>query len=73
VPDEVFKRKLHRPTAWHAELGEGGDTNTPKLAVSVALIPWSPAKSVGVTADSVNPGAQDPKAQVSLDVWITEI
>jgi hypothetical protein len=41
--------------------------------VPAALIPWSPPRIVGVTGDSVHPGAQDPEAQVGLDIWIKEI
>jgi hypothetical protein len=33
----------------------------------------SPPRIVGVTRDSVHSDAQDPEAQVGLDVWITEI
>jgi hypothetical protein len=36
VPEGVFKRRLLRPTAQPAKLGEGGETNTSKLAVLVA-------------------------------------
>jgi hypothetical protein len=41
--------------------------------VPVVLIPWSPPSIVGVTGDSVHPGVQDPKAQVSPDTWITKV
>jgi hypothetical protein len=37
------------------------------------LLPWSPPRVLGVTGDSVHPGAQDPKAQAGPDTWITEI
>jgi ribonuclease HI len=36
VPKGVFERRLLRPTARPAELGEGGETSTSKLAVPVA-------------------------------------
>jgi hypothetical protein len=36
-------------------------------------MPWSPPRVVGVTGDSVHPGAQDPEAQAGPDTWITEI
>jgi ribonuclease HI len=36
VPEGVFERRLLRPTAQPAELGEGGETSTSKLAVLVA-------------------------------------
>jgi hypothetical protein len=44
-----------------------------KLVVQAALFIWSPPRIVGVTGDSVNPGAQDPNDQVGLIAWITEI
>jgi hypothetical protein len=48
-------------------------TSTSKLVVSAVLAPWSPPKVIGVTGDSVQHSAQDPKAQVGLDTWIMEI
>jgi ribonuclease HI len=36
VPEGVFERWLLRPTAQPAELGEGGETSTSKLAIPVA-------------------------------------
>jgi hypothetical protein len=39
VPEGVFKRRLLRPTAQPAELDEGGETSTSKLAVLVAYHP----------------------------------
>jgi hypothetical protein len=44
-----------------------------KLAVPAAQLPWNPPRVVGVTGDSVHPGAQDPEAQASPDTWIMEI
>jgi hypothetical protein len=41
--------------------------------VLAVLIPWSPPRIVGVTGDSVHPSTQDPEAQVSLDIGMTEI
>jgi hypothetical protein len=72
MPEGVFEWRLERPTTQPAELGEGGETSTSKLVVLVALFTWSPPRIVGVTRDSVNPDAQDPDAQASLDAWITE-
>jgi hypothetical protein len=72
VPDGVFEQKLQRPTARPTELGEGGETSTPKLVVPVVLIPWSSSRMVGITEDSVHPGVQDPEAQVGPNAWITE-
>jgi hypothetical protein len=73
VPNGVLERRLRQPTAWAANPSEGGETNTSKLAVPVVLLPWSPPRVVGVTGDSVHPGAQDPKAQAGPNTWITEI
>jgi ribonuclease HI len=36
VPEDVFERRLLRPTTQPAEPGEGGETSTSKLAVPVA-------------------------------------
>jgi ribonuclease HI len=40
VPDGVFKQKLQQCTAQPVELGKGGETSTPKLAVPAAC--WRP-------------------------------
>jgi hypothetical protein len=53
--------------------GEGGETTTSKQVVPVVLIPWSPPRIIDVMGGSVHPGVQDPEAQVSPDIWITEI
>jgi hypothetical protein len=73
VPAGVFERRLPRPIARLAELGEGDETNTSKLVVPVALFSWSLPRIIGVTGDSVHPDAQDPDAQASPDAWITKI
>jgi hypothetical protein len=46
VPEGVFERRLLRPTAQPAELGEGGKTSTSKLAVPVALQLQHPPKTM---------------------------
>jgi hypothetical protein len=73
VPDGVLERRLRQPTAWAANPSEGGETSTSKLAVPAVLLPWSPPRVVGITGDSVHPGAQDPEAQAGPDTWIIEI
>jgi hypothetical protein len=73
VPDGVPERRLQQPIAWAANPSEGGETSTSKLAVLAVLLPWSPPRVLGVTGDSVYPGAQDLEAQVDPDTWITEI
>jgi hypothetical protein len=44
-----------------------------KLAALVALIPWSLLRIIGIMGDTVHPSAQDPKAEVGPDTWITKI
>jgi hypothetical protein len=39
----------------------------------MALFIWSPPRIVGITGDSVNPGAQDLDALVGPNAWIMEI
>jgi hypothetical protein len=73
VPDGVLERRLRQPTAWAPNPSEGGETNTSKLVVPAVLLPWSPPRVIGVTGDSVHPGARDPEAQDGPDTWITEI
>jgi hypothetical protein len=46
VPEGVFQRRLLKPTAQPAGLGEGGQTSTSKLAVPVALHPGDPPRVV---------------------------
>jgi hypothetical protein len=73
VPDGVFERRLLHPTTRLVEPGKRGEASTMKLAVPVVLISWSPTRIIGITGDSVHPGAQDPEAQVGPDTWIMEI
>jgi hypothetical protein len=49
----VFERRLLRPTAQPAELGEGGETSTSKLVVLVAS--QNPPKTVCATRGSASP------------------
>jgi ribonuclease HI len=46
VPEGVFERRLLRPTTQLAELGEGGENSTSKLAVPVASHLQNPPKTV---------------------------
>jgi transposase InsO family protein len=39
MPEGVFERRLLRPTAQPAELGEGGEASISKLAVPVVFHP----------------------------------
>jgi hypothetical protein len=53
MPEGVFERRLLRPTAQPAELGEGGETSTSKLAVPVVFHlpnpPWIVCATEGPT------------------------
>jgi ribonuclease HI len=71
VPEDVFKRRLLRPTAQPAELGEGGGTGTSKPAVPVAS--QNPPKVVCALGDPADPLAPQPIAQSGPDAWISEI
>jgi hypothetical protein len=73
VLDGVLEIRLRQPTAWAANPSEGGETSTSKLAVPTVLLPWSLPRVVGVTGDSMHPGAQDSEAQAGPDTWIMEI
>jgi ribonuclease HI len=71
VPEGVFERQLLRPTAQPAELGEGGETSTSKLAVLVAS--QNPPKAVCATGGPASPLAPQPISKSGLDAWISEI
>jgi hypothetical protein len=53
MPKGVFERRLLRTTAQPAELGEGGETSTSKLAVLVAS--QNPPKTMCATGGPTNP------------------
>jgi ribonuclease HI len=71
VPEGVFKRRLLRPTAQPAELGERGETSTSKLAVLLAS--QNPPKAVCATGGPTSPLAPQPISQSGLDAWISGI
>jgi ribonuclease HI len=73
VPEGVFERRLLRPTAQPAELGEGGDTSTSKLAIPVASHLKNPPKTVCAMGDPASPLAPQPISQSGPDAWISEI
>jgi ribonuclease HI len=73
VPEGVFERRLLRPTAQLAELGEGGETSTSKLAVLVVFRPRSSPRIVCATEGPANLLAPQPVAQGGPDAWISEI
>ena len=73
VPEGVFERRLLRPTAQPAELGEGDQASTSKLAVPVAFHPWCPPGVVCATEDPGDLIRPPPITQGSPDAWISEI
>jgi hypothetical protein len=73
VPEGVFERRLLRPTAQPAELGEGGETSTSKLAVLVAYHLQNPPKTVYAIGGPVNLLVPQPIAQSGPNAWISEI
>jgi ribonuclease HI len=73
VLEGAFERRLLRPTAQPAELGEGGETSTSKLAVPVALHSQNPPRIVCATGGPANLLAPQPIAQSGPNAWISEI
>jgi hypothetical protein len=73
VLEGIFERQLLRPTAQPAELGEGGDTSTLKLAVPVVFHPQDPPRIVCATEGPFNLLAPHPMSQSGPDAWISEI
>jgi ribonuclease HI len=73
VPEGIFERWLLRPTAQPAELGEGDETRTSKLAVPVAYHLQNPPKTVCATGGPASPLAPQPVSQSGPDAWISEI
>jgi ribonuclease HI len=73
VPDGVFERRLLRPTAQPAELSEGGETSTSKLAVLMASHLQNPPKAVCAIGNPVSPLALQSISQSGPDAWISEI
>jgi len=73
VPEGVFERRLLKPIAQPAELDEGGQTSTSKLAVLAVLHLWSPPRIVCATEIPGDLEAPRPIAQEGPDAWISEI
>jgi hypothetical protein len=73
MPEGIFERRLLRRTAQPAELGEGGETSTSKLAVPVASHLQNPPKAMCVIGDPASPLASQPISQSGPDAWISEI
>jgi ribonuclease HI len=71
VLEGIFERRLLRPTARPAELGEEGETSTSKLAVPV--VSQNPPKTMCSTGGPAGPLAPQPISQSGPDAWISEI
>jgi ribonuclease HI len=67
VPKGVFERRLLRPTAQPAELGEGGETSTLKLAVPMEYHLQNPPKTVCATGGPASPLALQLVSQSGPD------
>jgi hypothetical protein len=65
VLEGVFQRWLLKPSAQPAELGEGGQTSTSKLAVPAVLHPWGPARIVCTLEGSEDLVESHPNSQGS--------
>jgi hypothetical protein len=73
VPEGIFQRRLLKPSAQPAELGEGGETSTSKLAVLVALYLWSPPRAVCTIEGPEDLVEPHPASQGGPDAWISKI
>ena len=73
VPEGVFERWLLRPTAQPAELGEGDQASTSKLAVPAAYHLWCPLWVVSSVEDPGDLVEPLPPAQGAPDAWISEV
>jgi hypothetical protein len=73
MPEGVFQRWLLKPSAQPAELGEGGQSSTSKLAIPVALHPWGPPRIVCTFQGPKDLKEPHPNSQGGPDAWISEI
>jgi hypothetical protein len=73
MPEGVFQRRLLKPSIQPAELGEGGQSSTSKLAVPAALHPWGPPRIVCTLEDPEDLEEQHPISQGGPNAWISEI
>jgi ribonuclease HI len=73
VPEGVFQRRLLKPSALPADLGEGGRTSTSKLAVPAALYPWSPPRVVCSLEGPEDLRGPRPVSQEGPDAWISKV
>jgi ribonuclease HI len=73
MPEGVFQRRLLKPSAQPADLGEGGRTSTSKLAVPAALHPWSPPRVVCSLEGPEDLREPCPNSQEGPDAWISKV
>ena len=73
VPEGVFERRLLRPTAQPAELGEEDQASTLKLAIPAVFHPWCLPRVVCAIEDPGDLIEPLPLAQGGPDAWISEI
>jgi transposase InsO family protein len=73
VPEGIFQRRLLKPSAQPAELGEGGWTSTSKLAIPAVLHPWSPPRVVCSLEGPEDLREPRPVSQEGPNAWISKI
>jgi hypothetical protein len=73
VQEGVFQRRLLKPSAQPADLGEGGQTSTLKLAVPAALHPWSPPRVVCSLESPEDLREPRPVSQEGPVAWISKV
>jgi hypothetical protein len=73
VLEGVFQRRLLKPSAQPAKLGEGGQSSTSKLAVPAALHPWGPPEIVCTFEGPEDLEEPHPNSQDGPNAWISEI
>jgi hypothetical protein len=73
VPEGVFQRRLLKPSAQPAGLGEGGRTSVSKLAVQAVLHPWSPPRVVCTLEGPEDLEEPCPVSQEGPNVWISKV
>jgi ribonuclease HI len=73
VPEGVFQRRLLKTSAQPAELGEGGQSSTSKLAVPATLHLWGLPRILCTFEGPEDLEEPHPNSQGGLDAWIAKI
>src|SRR6185312_7585860 len=73
VPEGVFERRLLKPTAQTAELGEGDQAGSSKPAVPAAFHLWCPTWAVCSVEEPCDLTEPPPPTLGAPDAWISEI